>query len=110
MMPEHYRADDPRIQAAVAELQALLQARYPQATFAVYQGDDPEGVYLSVTVDEEDTDAVLQVVMDRLLHFQESLQLPIYVMPTLPLERVADQLRARRAARSVPASSYLLEG
>ena len=46
MTAEHRTEADPRVQEALAELQDLLAARYPQATFSVYQGDDPEGVYL----------------------------------------------------------------
>ncbi|SRR5579875_232527 len=110
MTAEHRTEADPRVQEALAELQDLLAARYPQATFSVYQGDDPEGVYLSATIDEEDTDEVLSVVMDRLLHFQEDLDLPIYVMPTLPLEAVATQLRARSQGRRTVPPAYLLPG
>jgi hypothetical protein len=106
MIEEHRGKEDPRIRAALAELQGLLRARYPDATFAVYEGEDPEGVYLSATVDVEDTDEVLNVVMERLLHLQDDLSLPIYVMPILPLERVAHQLHARGIqGRSVVAPS-----
>lgn len=95
---------DPRIQAALAQLQERLQAQYPQATFSIVHGDDPEGVYLVVTVDIEDTDAVLDVVIEDLFHLQVEELLPVYVIPALPLTRVAEQLRARvnRREASLP--------
>ena len=61
---------DPRVQDALAALQDRLQSHYPAATFVTVEGDDPEGIYLVVTVDVEDTDEVLDVVIDDLFHLQ----------------------------------------
>ena len=96
---------DPRIPAALAELEDLIKQRYPAASFVVFHGEDPDGMYLRVMVDIEDTDKVLDVVLDRLYEFQVEQGLPVHVVTTLPLERVAEQLRARSArpgARAVP--------
>jgi hypothetical protein len=71
----------PRMQAALAELQALIQQAYPTATFAVTPGEDPEGLYVLATVDVDDTDAVVDVYIDRLLTLQIDDGLPIYVVP-----------------------------
>jgi hypothetical protein len=110
MTPEHISTTDPRMQPALEELKELLRARYPEVTFTVYQGEDPEGVYLSAVVDVEDTDEVLDVVMDRLMHFQVDQALPVYVMPTLPLARVAEQLRARNTQRGSTVLPHLFQG
>lgn len=104
MTAERRPETDPRVQAALSHLQALLEAHFPQATFMIVRGDDPEGVYLVVTVDVEDTDAVLDVVIDDLFHLQVEELLPIYVMPALPLSRVAARVdaRAKRSEASLP--------
>ncbi len=88
-------AADPRLQAAVAELQSLIHARYPSATFDVTPGDDPAGLYPTATVDVEDTDEVFEVVVGRLLELQVEEGLPVYVIPMRPLARIAAELRAR---------------
>jgi hypothetical protein len=84
---------DPRIQAALAELRGLIAARYPTATFAVYRGEDPEGLYLRATVDAADLDAVADTFMDRLIDLQVEGGLPVYVALDWPDERVRAQLR-----------------
>ena len=102
MSAEHQASppSDPRIRAAVAELEELIRRRYPEATFDVGQGHDPEGVYLTPTVDVEDTDAVFDIVVDRLLELQIDDELPVYVIPVRPIERVMAELRARPKVRS----------
>jgi hypothetical protein len=95
MTAKHTMYTDPRISTALGELRERIQQRYPDATFVVEEGEDPEGVYLIPTVDAEDTDEVLDVVMDRLLDLQIGEGLPVYVMPALPLARVAEQLAER---------------
>jgi hypothetical protein len=71
----------PRMQAALAELQGLIQQAYPTATFAVTPGEDPEGIYVLATVDVDDTDVVVDVYIDRLLTLQIEDGLPLYVVP-----------------------------
>ncbi|HEX5501986.1 MAG TPA: hypothetical protein VFW96_05155 [Thermomicrobiales bacterium] len=90
---------DPRIQAALAELQALIAARYPAAVFSVYRGEDPEGIYLKAIVDVADLDEVADVFMDRLVDLQVEGGLPVYVALDLPLERALAQWRERAAHR-----------
>ncbi len=85
--------NDPRIQAALAELRGMVAARYPTATFTVTHGEDPEGIYLRPTVDVEDLDEVADVFTDRLLDMQVEEGLPIYVFPDWPIERVREQPR-----------------
>jgi hypothetical protein len=88
------RGDDLRIQSAIAELRDMILERYPEASFAVSHGDDPEGIYLNATVDLEDVDVVLDVVRDRLFATQVEEALPLYVIPLQPVERVVEGMRA----------------
>src|SRR5215510_9110925 len=57
----------PHMQAAIEEIQRLIQQHYPEATFQVEPGDDPTRMYVLATVDVEDTDVVVDVYIDRLL-------------------------------------------
>jgi hypothetical protein len=76
------------MQAAIEEIQRLIQQHYPEATFQVEPGDDPAGVYLLATVDVEDTDVVVEVYIERLLELQIDEGLAVYVVPVRPLARV----------------------
>ena len=88
----------PRMEAAIHELQGLITTRFPQATFAVEEGFDPEGIYLVTTVDIADTDEVIDVVGDRLVELQVEEGLPVYVTPLRPITRVVAHLWEREAA------------
>jgi hypothetical protein len=88
----------PRIKEALHELEGLISARFPQATFVVEEGFDPEGIYLLTTVDIADTDEVIGVVGDRLVALQVDEGLPLYVTPLRPIERVIAELRNREAS------------
>jgi hypothetical protein len=98
MRPERHVPRTPRMEEALRELQGLITARFPQATFVVEEGFDPEGIYLVTTVDITDTDEVIAVVGDRLVELQVDEGLPVYVTPLRPIERVIAQLREREAA------------
>ena len=103
MMTGRIDPEDRRIQRALVELKGMITRRYPQATFDVGLGEDPEGVYLTAIVDVEDTTEVFGVVVDRLVDMQVEEELPIYVVTERPLERVLERLRSekdRRPARS----------
>jgi H2-forming N5,N10-methylenetetrahydromethanopterin dehydrogenase-like enzyme len=76
------------MQAAIGDLQRLIQRHHPEATFQVEPGDDPTGIYVLATVDAEDTDAVVEVYIDRLLELQIDEGLAVYVVPVRPLARV----------------------
>ena len=76
--------DHPRVQAALADFERLIRDRYPEATFEVTHGGEPDGIYLTATVDLEDTLDVLDAIMDRLLEVQVDEYLPVYVIPVRP--------------------------
>jgi hypothetical protein len=93
---------DARAQGAVEELQGLIQQHYPAATFEVQRGqDDPEAIHLVTTVDLEDTDAVFDLVLDRMMDLQIEADVPVFVVPVRPPERVRALLEAAQV-RSVP--------
>ncbi len=92
MTTERYTLTDPRIMGAVHELELLITECYPQATFEVSEGDDPDGIYLAATIDLDDATPVLDAVRERLLQYQVDEQLPVFVVPLRPIERVLSQL------------------
>jgi hypothetical protein len=91
----------PRIKEALSELRSLITARFPQASFVVEEGFDPEGIYLVPTVDVVDTDDVISVVGDRLVALQVDEGLPVYVTPLRPIDRVIAELQQREVATSL---------
>ncbi len=99
MSSEQISETDPRIESALGELCGMIQQRWPAATFEVSRGDDPEGIYLDATVDIEDTDEVMDVVVPRLLEMQVDEELPVYVIPLRPIERVVEEMRAVAGSR-----------
>jgi hypothetical protein len=81
-----------RLDDAIAEMQELILAHYPDATFEIALGEDPEGTYMTVTVDVEDTDEVVDVVVARNLDMQVEEGIPLYVIPVRPIERIMADL------------------
>jgi hypothetical protein len=89
MNREHSEPLNARITSALEELQTLIRRRYPDAQFEVLRDvDEPTMIHLATTVDYEDPDEVLDLVIDRLLELQVEERLPIHVLPLLPLERL----------------------
>lgn len=89
MSTERVENHDPRVASALSELEAMIRERYPTATFTIAHGEDPEGIYLTATVDSEDTDAVVDLVIDRLVTMQVEEALPVYLVPVRPLAQRA---------------------
>lgn len=94
-----------QVEAAVSEIKALIRARFPEAKFEVVDGDDPEGVYLIATVDVADTDEVVDCYVDRLLELQVEDEMPLYVVPVRPLDRI---LASRSEQPSYPSAMISL--
>ena len=101
---------DPRVEHALAEFRGLIQDRYPSAMFVVFRGEDPEGIYLTATVDVDDADDVVDVILDRLLEVQVDEGLPVYVIPIETPERVAARVRAANQARPLAAVARASQG
>ena len=93
---------DERVQSALVELEGIIRGAYPEAVFEVARAEDePEAAHLLATVDVEDAEAVLDLVIDRLLELQVEERLPVHVIPVRPLERVLRELRLpHRRARA----------
>jgi len=95
MIQEEGIQNDLRIARAVAELQVMIVAHYPDATFAVWQGEDPIGTYITATVDVPDTDEVTDLIIERLIAMQVEEELPVYVIPVRPIARIQAAQRQR---------------
>jgi hypothetical protein len=90
---------DSRALAALSELQALILRSYPDAQFEVCRGhDDPEALLLVTTVDIDDPDDVVDLVIDRMMEIQIERGLPLYVVPIRSPARVMALIRARSLA------------
>jgi hypothetical protein len=78
-----------RMTSAIDELVARIKARYPDAQFEVSHGvDEPESIHLTTIVDINETEDIVDLVIDRLLELQIEERLPIHVIPLRPVERV----------------------
>jgi hypothetical protein len=94
-MNERIEEMSSHMQHALEELQGIIAQRYPTATFAISRGeDDPEAVHLTATVDLDDPDEVMDLVIARVMELQVEEQLPVYLIPVRTPERVAALRRA----------------
>ena len=99
---------DSNVHAALEELAAIISQNYPEARFRVSRGeDDPTIVQLVATVDVEDTDVVLDVVMERLLELQAN-ELPVFVVTERPVERTIAMVEAAQAQKRGTVPTALL--
>jgi hypothetical protein len=87
---------DPRIQAAIAELQFLVAAKFPRATFGAPYVDDSDGVSFVAIVDTDDLDDVVEAAMPRMLDMLVEEGLPVYVVPDWPDWRIREQVKAAK--------------
>lgn len=92
-----HSSPDPRLREAIAELRQLIRDHHPEAIFSIGIGDDPEGVWLTATVDVDDPDEVVDLYIDRILEMQVEEGLPLHVLPVRTPERIEAMLRAREA-------------
>lgn len=89
MMSERVQSFDATVQRALSELEDIIRQHYPSSRFEVRRGhDDPESIHLMAIVDLEDTDPVFDLVLERMMEIQIEDELPIYVIPVRPPERV----------------------
>ena len=85
---------DSRTLQAIDEIEGLIRASYPNATFDVGHGEDPDGTYLRATVDVDEMDQVVDVFIDRLVELQVDEVLPLYVIPLEPVGRALARMQA----------------
>ena len=99
MNANHVSALEPKMHRAVAELQALIQSRYPTAQFEVATAPENfAAVHLLTTVDIDETDEVVDPVIERLVQLRPDEGEPILVIPLRTPERVAKLLDESREA------------
>jgi hypothetical protein len=105
MTRERPRKLVPAMQRAVDELQETIRHRYADASFRI--ADDPEGAGINIwtSVELDDPEEVLDLVLERVLEFQVDEELPIHVIPIRAAKAAA---RARAAlAREPHVASHL---
>ena len=96
------RTAAPRMQAAIDELQVLVRRAHPEAQFRLSRDpDDSEAVHLIAVLDVDDTDLVVDEVIDRMMQLQIEDELPIFVIPVRTPEREAAMRAAMAAKRPV---------
>jgi len=84
-----------RIEAA-AELERSIPVRYPDAKFSIGRSPaSPHVVHLKAAVDVDDEHGVLDLVIDRVLDYQDNEHLPIHV---IPVQRLREAVEAARPA------------
>jgi hypothetical protein len=88
----------PQMETAVEEIKRLVTQRFPDATFVLGHGEDPEGIHLIVTVDLDDMGEVVDIYLDRLVDMQLDDMLPLYVIPVRPVQRSLAILAREQAA------------
>lgn len=93
MSVERTRKLDERTQCAIDEIKGLIRSRYPDATFNINESEDPEGVYLWVTIDVNDAEEATDLYVNRLLDTQIDEGLDLYVIPLETPERSAKHVR-----------------
>jgi hypothetical protein len=103
MSGERAGTRDPRVAAAVSDLQTIIRARYPTASFTTFHGEDPEGLYLRAAVDLDDPDEVMDLAIDRLMLYQLEQELPVYLLPVRSDARIAAALAERNTHKPTTA-------
>jgi len=94
-----------RMESALDEMRALILGRYPDATFDTGPSqDDATIVHLYAYVDVDDTDEVMDLVVDRMVDIQAEEGLPLFVIPLqTPARAVARWAEyEQRAGRPTP--------
>ena len=90
---------DTAMPRAVEELKGLIRRHYPDAEFAISRSpQEPAIVHLVTIVDVEDTDRVLDVVIDRQIELQIE-GLPVFVVTERPSKRVMAMREAALAEK-----------
>lgn len=103
MSTEYEATLDPRRQRAIRELTQLVRHTYPSASFSVLPAEDaPEVTHILATVDVEDPDAVVDLVIDRMLELQIDEEIPVHLIPIRTPLRTAQLRREQRALGTAP--------
>lgn len=102
MSAEYEASLEPRRQRAINELTHLVKHAYPNASFAVEPAEDaPEITHIVATVDIDDPDLVVDLVIDRMLELQIDEGIPVHLIPIRTPQRTAALQSRQREDRSV---------
>ena len=94
--------NDPRLHAAVADMQTLILANYPGTTFDIGPGEDPGSTWMWARVGVEDPGEVVDLIIEPLLDLQLERGILIDVIPVRTPARIAAMLRERQEAAAAP--------
>jgi hypothetical protein len=75
------KGQDEKTQRAIAEVQARIQAVYPNAEFRVSDGEEPQGIYIDTYTDAEDSFCVFDLVSDWLVDLSITEGIHLHVIP-----------------------------
>ena len=76
MTDQLFLMKDERMTAAITEMQHLISTAFPSASYTTAHQDDPEGIRLIAMVEIENTNAVFNCFIDRLLMLQVKESFP----------------------------------
>ena len=94
------RTLEPKMQAAVHELEDLIRHTHPEARFRITRDPDgSEAIHLIAVLDVDDTDLVVDEFIDRMMQLQIEEELPIFVIPVRTPEREVAVLEAAHAEK-----------
>lgn len=91
------------MQAGIVEIQRLIRAKYPGATFEIQESPEPQGVYMRAIVDVDEPFLVMDSFIDRLAEIQLDDEPPLHVVVVRTPERMkaAFQRSAMPGSRAV---------
>lgn len=93
MSENDLRPIGPQMQAAIAELQALILEKFPDTTFDEGEADEHGVVFVRAVVDVNDTDEVTATFIDRMVDLLVDDGLAIYIVPIRTPAREAAERR-----------------
>jgi hypothetical protein len=84
----------PEMERAIEEVTGVIRRTYPEAEFEISRGiDEPDQILVWATVDIDDLDEVLELVLDRLVELEVEEGIPLYVIPEHSPERILRDMR-----------------
>jgi len=91
---------DPRMKAAIDEVQGMILVQYPETTFDVGEPDEHGVVFMRAIADVDDPDEVTEIVIDRQVDLLVDEGLPLYVIALrTPAREAAERQRQEKARR-----------
>ena len=83
------RLTNPKVQKAIAEIERLIRARYPEATFEAFADRETGHICVYTWVNTDDDWAVVDLVSDYLSDILVHEDIPMLVFPRLAPARAS---------------------